>query len=404
MSSPRPVMQQMLDVALARAPEQARAQFGLLLAEREHGQAPPLTGARILVPDDVESLTAWITSSNTSDEAIEHIEQATVALADMHTQVTASRVLADVLQLHRKTHTLLRSGKQRLRQTRELIRIDSDLLAHASVLLGDLGQAQAARNYGRAALTGMQEAETSQAKAWYALAKTARWQDKNYAEAADLAQRGFEDGPVNPMSVQLAYYEANAAALAGDTSRAKTALARAEMFADAMPCTDTGISPWSFPPERQAIFALSVALRTGDADGALREHGRRSRLGHRRSAHPQHLGADTDRRRHRAPAQDSLDGAIEQVTPMLAMPPEFRIATVTGFLAYLDQRLASRRYANSQAASEPAAANPRLHRQRATTTRHQGGQMTTLPAQMIDRWHNRESQDQAKAPSTGTCS
>ena len=220
------------------------------------------------------------------------------------------------------------------------------------MLLGDLGQAQAARNYGRAALTGTQEAETSQAKAWYALAKTARWQDKNFAEAADLAQRGFEDGPVTSMSVQLAYYEANAAALTGDTSRAKTALARAEMIADASPCADTGISPWSFPPERQAIFALSVALRTGDADGALRaalaaDQGWATGDPHIPSTWAQiRIGAAIAHL-----LQDSLDGAIEQVTPMLAMPPEFRIATVTGFLAYLDHRLASRRYANSQTAS-----------------------------------------------------
>ena len=43
-------------------------------------------------------------------------------LADMHTQVTARRVLAEVLRLDGKTQTLLRSGRQRLRQTRELIR------------------------------------------------------------------------------------------------------------------------------------------------------------------------------------------------------------------------------------------------------------------------------------------
>jgi hypothetical protein len=231
---PRPVMQEVLDVALARAPEQARAQFGLLLAEREHGQAPPLASPRIAGRDDVVSLTAWITASNTSDEAIEHIDQAAIALADMHTQVTARRVLPEVYQLHHKTQTLLRSGRQRLRQTRELIRIDSDLLAQASVLLGDLGQDGAARNYGKAALLGMQEAETSQAKACYALAKTARWQHR-YAEAADLARHGLEEGPVNPMSVQLAYYEANSAALAGDHSRAKSALALAETIADARP-------------------------------------------------------------------------------------------------------------------------------------------------------------------------
>jgi hypothetical protein len=192
----RPVTQQILDVALARAPEQARAQFALLLAERER-QVPALPSPRLPVSDDVASLTAWITSSNTSDEAIEHIDQAAVVLADRHTQVTARCVLADVLKLHRKMQTLLYTGKQRLRQTRDLIRIDSDLLAQASVLLGDLGLNAAARSYGGAALLGMQEAEISQAKAWYALAKTARWQH-NYAEAADLALHGLRTWPGQP--------------------------------------------------------------------------------------------------------------------------------------------------------------------------------------------------------------
>jgi hypothetical protein len=49
--------------------------------------------------------------------------------------------------------------------------------------------------------------------------------------------------------------------------------------------------------------------------------------------------------------KDSLDGAVEQVTPMLAMPPEFRIATVTRWLAELDHRLSSGRYARSPIAS-----------------------------------------------------
>lgn len=136
------------------------------------------------------------------------------------------------------------------------------------------------------------------------------------------------------MSVQLAYYEANSAALAGDTSRAKTALARAEMFADARPGTDTGTSPWSFSPERQAIFALSVALRTGDADGAL---GAALAADQGWAAGDPHIPGTWAQVRIGAAIahllKDSLDGAIEQVTPMFAMPPEFRIATVTGWLA-----------------------------------------------------------------------
>ncbi len=46
----------------------------------------------------------------------------------------------------------------------QLRRAPGSLLAHASVLLGDLGQDPNARAYGNAALLGMQEAEASQAK------------------------------------------------------------------------------------------------------------------------------------------------------------------------------------------------------------------------------------------------
>jgi hypothetical protein len=154
------------------------------------------------------------------------------------------------------------------------------------------------------------------------------------------------------MSVQLAYYEANAAALGGDTSRASTALARGEMIADALPGADRGISPWSFSPERQAMFVLSVALGTGNADGALRaalvaDEGWAAGDPHIPGTWAQvRIGAAIAHL-----LNDSLDGAVEQVTPMLTMPPEFRIATVTGWLADLDRRLSTCRYASSPAAS-----------------------------------------------------
>jgi hypothetical protein len=137
---PRPSMQEILDVALARAGDSGHAQFALLIGEREHAQPSSLTGAASATATDMRSLTAWVTATNTSNEAIEHIDRAAVALADRHTQVPAGQLLGDVLELHGNAHALLHSGRQRLRQTRDLIRIDGDLLAHASVLMGDLGQ------------------------------------------------------------------------------------------------------------------------------------------------------------------------------------------------------------------------------------------------------------------------
>lgn len=91
----------------------------------------------------------------------------------------------------------------------------------------------------------------------------------DYAAAADLAAQGFEEGPISPMGVQLAYYEANSAALLGDQHRAQQALQRADQFADALRDLGAVGSPWAFPAERRAIFQLSVLLRTGDPAGAL---------------------------------------------------------------------------------------------------------------------------------------
>jgi hypothetical protein len=342
-------MQEILDAALARASEPVRTQFRLLLSGGENHRRGLVTGAQGWLPDDVASLTAWITSTNTSDEAIGHLAEASAAIADTHTRAPAREVLAGVLQIHRETQALLRGGKQRLRQTRELIRVDSDALAHASVLLGDLGQDQAADRYGHVALLGMQEAEASQAKACYALAKTARWRHK-YADAADLARRGFEHGPVTAMSVQLAYYEANSAALLGDSARARTALARAERIAECMSGPGTGSSPWSFPAERQAIFALSVALRTDDTNGAMRAAAAADQGW--ADGDPPIPGTWAQIRIGAAIAhllQDSLDGTIAQVTPIFSMPPEFRIATVTGWLSELDNHLSGQRFARSPA-------------------------------------------------------
>jgi hypothetical protein len=206
-----------------------------------------------------------------------------------------------------------------------------------------------------AGLLYLQEAEASQAAAWYALAKNARWQH-NYLAAADLARQGlgrrFGRDPVTPMSAQLASYEANAAALLGDRTRARQALARAGSIAERLPPAAGELSPWSFPAGRQAIFRLSVLLRTGDPSGALRaaavaeDSWAAGNLRNPWTWAQVRIGASIAHL-----LQDSPDGAAEQVTPVLALAPDMRITTVTGWLADLDRELARPRFATSQVAS-----------------------------------------------------
>lgn len=50
--------------------------------------------------------------------------------------------------------------------------------------------------------------------------------------------------------------------------------------------------------------------------------------------------------------QDSIDGATEQVTPVLSLPPKMRIATVTGWMKDLDKQLSQARFAASPIATD----------------------------------------------------
>jgi hypothetical protein len=295
--------------------------------------------------DEARDVMAWINGTNTTDDAIGEMDRAASYLAEVHTRVAAPRVLSEVLGVHEEVQALLQSGKQRLRQTRELLRIDSRLLAHACLLLGDLGRNDAARDYGTAALLCAQEAEADQAIAWSVKAKTARWQ-RRFVEAAELARRGFEIGGPTPTRVELAYREANAIALFGDVPRARTALQRAEQAAETL--TSTGTSVWSFPAGRQAIFSLSVAVHTGDPAAALRAAAEAEACWS--AGDPKVTATWAQLRAGAAMAylmMDSLDGAAAQISPVLELAPELRINTVTGYLENLGSMLAQSRYAGS---------------------------------------------------------
>ena len=301
--------------------------------------------------DEARNVIAWIAGTNASDDAIEEMARAVSYLGEAHTRVAAGKVLSEVMGLHKEVQAYLQSGRQRLRQTRELLRIDSGLLAHACLLLGDLGRHEAARDYGTAALLSAQEAEADEAIAWSVQAKTARWQE-SFAESAELARRGFEVSGPTPTRVELAYREAIAIAQFGDVPRARKALQRAERAAETVTCDGSGTSVWSFPAGRQAIFSLSVAIYTGDPAAALRGAEVADACW---SAGQSKVPATWAQVRAGAAMaylmMDSLDGAAAQVASMLELPPELRINTVTGYLANLDRMLGQPRFACSRLAA-----------------------------------------------------
>jgi hypothetical protein len=279
------------------------------------------------------------------------VDRAAAALAEAHTQTAPAGLLAKVSELQATTQDLLRTGRLRHRQVRELLRINGGLLAHQSLLLSDANDNLAADEFGHAALAYQQEAEVSEVTAWYVLAKNARWRH-HYLDAADLASQGLRHASLDPMRVQLACYEANASALLGDKPRALKAMAHAEETAAALPPTQITVSPWSFPPERMTIFRMSVALATDNPGEALRAAG--SADLDWLSAGPHVPAAVAQIRVGTAiahVAENELEGAAEQLGPVLALPPELRIATVTGWLADLNQHLSTARYSRDPVAA-----------------------------------------------------
>jgi len=368
---PKPAIQETLDAALERAPDRAKAQF-TLLAERgaradrvdspgmpdpdASGPAGSSPSAAQVIPrprvppDDIDDLLAQLTATSTAGDAIEQIERAAVSLAESHTQAPARKILSQVVPLDQRVRSLL-GGRLRLSQQRELYRIESLLLSHACLLLGDLNENALAERYGLAALAFAKEAESDQAVAMTVLAKTFRWQ-KRFTESMDIACRGFACSLNTSIRVQLASQEANAAALLGDAGRAREALARAEQAAE-LAAPDSGLSAWSFPLTRRAVFAQSVATQIGDADAMLQAAAAADAAW---SAGAPKVSANWAQIRVGAGIayllSGSLDGAVAEVEPVLALPPGMRVATVTAYTERLRRRLEDPRYNGAAGACE----------------------------------------------------
>jgi hypothetical protein len=129
-------------------------------------------------------------------------------------------------------------------------------------------------------------------------------------------------------------------------------MARADRAAESIQ-QDSGLSAWSFPVARQAVFAQSVAAQLGDparmleataiADtawlaGAPRVDANWAQI--RVGAALAHL------------MEGSLDGTLAEVGPVLALPPSMRVATVTAYTERLKRRLGHPRYSDAAGVRE----------------------------------------------------
>jgi hypothetical protein len=321
--------------------------FGLprtaLFGDLHEGAQAAADAEQLPTAEDARNLASWITATNISDDGVSNLASEVSDLAEAHATRPPAALLAQVSVLHRQIQGLLHAGRQRHRQARELYRLDADLLAHASLLLGDMHRHDAAAAHGATAALCADEAGASPAVALSVQAKTERWRMR-FTRSADLARQGYDCSPATPIRILLASQEANAAALLGDLHRARAALLRAERAGDTVR-PDSGVSAWSCPPPRQALFALSVAIRAQDAASALAQ----ARIADAAwaSGAARVTGTWAQVRLGAAIARimtSDLDGALAEITPVMLLAPEFRMATITGYTRQIDQRLRQRRF------------------------------------------------------------
>jgi transcriptional regulator with XRE-family HTH domain len=297
------------------------------------------TGARNLI--------AWLEATNISDEVIDYLAKARVTAAEDHISLPPTMMLPKVQQLHAMIATVLQGGKQRLSQTRELLRLDAELLAHLCQLHGDVHSDRTAFACGRAAIALADEAGSSPAAAFSAQAQIARWRGR-HAEAADLAAEGLKRGAPTSLRTLLAYQEATAAAAAGDRRRAHAAIACAEAIDNSEAAPD---SVWSCPPGRQALYRIGVELSLGHPQESLQLAANtalwQSRL-------PRAFGTWAHFQIAVAKAHlmlGSVEGAAEQLTPVLSLSEEYRLATVVEHLMTIDLLLRQQSFDGSVSAA-----------------------------------------------------
>jgi len=354
----KPERQAILDTVLERAPDSVKARFGILISEEFGSTAGGILGAdrragTALISHvgnfgdaseaDARSVLAWLESTNTSDDVINYFARTVAGAAEDHASTPPTALLSRVHQLHSMIRALLQNGRQRQRQTADLLRLDADLLAHLCQLLGDVHRDRAAAAYAKASIALAYEAGSESAAAFSAQAQIARWRG-HFSEAADLAERGVRSGAPAPLRMLLAYQEASSAAAAGDARRARTVLDAA----DAMDNSSLSYAAWSCPPARRALFRMGVAVSLGEPDAALRQAAEAEPIWVHERARA--FGTWAHFRITAATAHIMLaspEGAIQEVEPVLELPHEYRISTVVEHLAALDKLLLEQPFGRS---------------------------------------------------------
>jgi hypothetical protein len=341
---PSPTIAERLDHLLSANGELSR------LAHREAAGTEQASSRALLdeLSGQAIELGRWVETSNLGDGTTDQLDDAIHRIARDALRLPPEPLVTRAADIARQVAALLRE-RQRLRQTRDLYVIGAKVYAFLSWMAGDLGQLAAAAVHGRAALILADESghPGARALAFCALSKTAFW-DGRPKRAAEFARRGYDCAPANSTRGLLACQEADATDL---PPLAADAIRRAWKAQDELTREDDLGGVFACGQIRTANYLIGVHLRNGELVRAV-ETAREAvtsdsstEVGYGTWGQIQigaaiaHLGIS------------ELDGAAEQLAHVLALPPDQRLATLTGRLRQVAPALRRRPYVSEPQAS-----------------------------------------------------
>lgn len=303
---------------------------GKLIATLNTATSAATDGRSILVDTSSQAieLGRWVETSNVGDGTLGQLDDLIERISRDYLRQPPEPLIARAAEVARQISDLLREH-QRLRHTRDLYVLGAKVYSFLSWVAGDLGQLAAAAAHGRAALIVADECghPGARALAFCALSKTAFW-DGQARRAAEFARRGYDCSPANSTRALLACQEADAS----DVPTAIDAIRRAwDAQAERTRDDDLG-GVFACGQVRTANYSIPVHLRNGDPASAIRAADQAAIW---QSGEEVGYGTVGQIKIGAAVAHlksGELDGAVERLGGVFALPPDQRLATLSGRL------------------------------------------------------------------------
>ena len=273
---------------------------------------------------------AWAEQMHRGTIAIERLHQRTRQLAGDCLTQPPTVVMAQARPLSRDVFALAREHHKPA-QARDLYVIATYLCSMMAWLAGDLGALDAADLQARTAWACAELAEDAESSAW-ALSAQAKiaFQRKNFRKTVELARRGLRYDAPGTSQLMLRCQEADALSLLGAMHEATESIRRADTEAERVREADNIGGLLSCGPARHANYAAGVHLLAGQTDLALAEADRALNELMANSTYGFGTVAQLHLTRTTAYIQaGQIDGATEAVRPVLSLPPEQRLSTLT---------------------------------------------------------------------------